>query len=465
VMGDVHKRLGLFDRALDLLGQSSALDARVAAPRSAELARTRFLIGEVHLFEERFDEAEAALREALQAQRSMPDPPVAEIADTLNLLGRLENLRKRFDVAEPLLDEALDLRRDLFGEDSLPVAHSLQSLGLLRQGQRRADDALALFRRALDIRRRHLGPRHPRTAELLQNVASALQRTGQVEEALSTMAEALDATIASYGEEHQGVGWTLSGMAYSLQQLGRLDEAIAHDERAVEILRRRGGGPSGVGALVQLSRHLTQAGQLRRAEAAAREALEWLGDSPDDPDPKRSNVLVDLGTILTLDGRYAEAGVALEETLRLDIATYGEDHPYVAQDRYKLGELARLSGEPLEALVWLDAALERQRRLRPGSNALGLSLIARGETLRELRRYGDAEASFRAALEVFAVETPADHPDVWTATLGLGAALADGGQVDEGRALMEEAARGLEAKLGAESSRVQEAWGRLAARL
>ncbi|MEO1087347.1 MAG: tetratricopeptide repeat protein, partial [Acidobacteriota bacterium] len=304
---------------------------------------------------------------------------------------------------------------------------------------------------------------HPRTAELLQNVATTLQRTGQIEEALVTMAEALEATIANYGDEHQGVGWTLSGMAFSLQQLGRLEEAVAHDERAVEIFRRRGGGPAGVSSMVQLSRHLTQAGHLRRAEAAAREALQWLGDSPDDPDPRRSNVLVDLGTILTLDGRYAEAEAALQETLRLDIATYGDDHPYVAQDRYKLGELARLSGSFDESLAWLDLALERQRRFRPGANALGLTLIARGETLLALGRGDGAVTSFKEALEVFAVETPADHPDVWTATLGLGSALAAQGQLDEGRRLMEEAARGLEAKLGAEGARAQAARRRLAA--
>ncbi|MEM8932622.1 MAG: serine/threonine-protein kinase [Acidobacteriota bacterium] len=461
VLGDVHKRLGLYEVSLDLLQRSAEIDTSFGEDRSIERARNLVRIGEVHLYEERFDEAEAAFVDALAIQRRELDGPSAEVADTLDLYGRLERLRRRPDDAERRHQEALRIRRQLFGEVSLPISESLQSLALLRQTQGRPDAAVELLRDALTIRRELLGTDHPETVELTQNLASSLQRTGALDEAFDLMTDAFDGVRAAYGDDHQNVGWALNGMAYSLQQLGRLDEAIDHDRRAVEVFRRRGGGPAGVSPLVQLARHLTQAGQLDEAEAVAREALVWLGDTPEDPDPKRSNVLVDLGTILTLDGRFDEADAALRETLRLDIATYGDDHPYVAQDRYKLAELARVAGRPADALDWLDLAIERQQRLRPGANAFGLSLISRGEELLALTRVADAEAAFREALDVFAIETPDSHPDVATARLGLGAALVVQGQSTAGREMMTAAIDSLTATLGADNPRVRDAVARL----
>lgn len=461
VLGDVHKRLGLYDRSLELLERAVEINRGLGDDRAEERALALQRVGEVHLFEERFDAADEALRQALDAQRNLSAAPSAEVAETLDLLGRMERLRRRHGDAEPLHQEALDIRRQLFGDDSLPVSESLQSLASLRHSQRRPDDAIELIRQALEIRRRHLGAQHPETVELQQNLGSSLQRVGQPEASLTILEEALEGARTHYGEAHQNVGWTLSSMAYSLQQLGRLDEAVDHDRQAVGIFRARGGSPAGVSALVQLSRHLTQLGQLADAEAAAREALVWLGDSPEEPDPKRSNVLVDLGTILTLDGRYDAADDVLRETLRLDIATFGDDHPYVAQDRYKLGELARQAGRPNDALEWLDLAIERQQRLRPGANALGLSLTSRGETLILLHRAEDAQAACQEALDVFAVETPEDHPDVASARFCLGTALVVGGQVTEGRKEMEAAVEKLRSKLGQGSSRVEDAEARL----
>ncbi|MEM9599297.1 MAG: serine/threonine-protein kinase, partial [Acidobacteriota bacterium] len=294
VLGDVHKRLGLYDRALELLEAAAADHRNLGAPRAEDHALTLMRIGEVHLYGDRFEAAEEALSAALGEQRRLLETPSAAAADTLDLLGRLERLRRRHSEAEVLLLEALDIRRELFGGDSLPVSESLQSLALLRHSEGRPEDAIELVREALDIRRRHLGEEHPETVELLQNLGSSLQRVGETEAALGILEHALAGTRAAYGDDHQNVGWILSSIAYSLQQLGRLDEAVDHDRRAVAILRDRGGGAAGVGVLVQLSRHLTQLGQLEEAEAAAREALEWLGDSPEEPDPKRSNVLVDL---------------------------------------------------------------------------------------------------------------------------------------------------------------------------
>ncbi|MEM9598890.1 MAG: tetratricopeptide repeat protein, partial [Acidobacteriota bacterium] len=130
--------------------------------------------------------------------------------------------------------------------------------------------------------------------------------------------------------------------------------------------------------------------------------------------------------------------------------------------RYKLGELARMAGRPEEALEWSDLALARQRRLRPGANALGVSLTSRGEILLLLGRTDEAQEICREALEVFAVETPDDHPDVASARLCLGAALTLGGDVAKGESMMTAAARALEVKLGDDSSRVRDAKARLA---
>ena len=467
VMGDVHKRLGLYDQSLELFDQALDVDAELGLEQEPRHAASLLAVGEVHLYEERFDEAESFLSRALELRRlarhDQADAKVADadVADALDLLGRLERLRRRPDEAETYHQAALELRQELFTANSLPISESLQSFGLLRLTQNRPDDALEFIRQALDIRLDHLGPEHAETLELQQNLAATLQRTGDPEGSLQVMSEALPGVRKVYGEAHQNVGWTLSSMAYTLQQLGRLDEAVDRDRQAVDVFARRGGGPAGVSPLVQLSRHLTELGELEEAEAAARKALVWLQDSDDKPDPKRSNVLVDLGTILARQGRYDEAAEALYETLRLDLETYGDDHAYVAQDRYKLGDLLRTMGRSTEALEWLDLALKRQRRFKPGAAALALSLSSRGFTLLDLNRPGEAEQSFGEALDVFAVHTPSSHPDVAEALLGQGLSLAALGQAEDGRRLVSEAGDRLAESLGEDHGRTLAARERL----
>ena len=454
VMGDVYLRLGLYDRALELLQSAAEANEDLGADGGDALARTWFRMGEAHLYEERFDEADEFLSRALAFQRQAGEQALPQLADTLDMLGRLNRLRRQPDDAEPQHEEALEIRRRIFGPDSLEVSESLQSLGTLRQTQASPDEAVVLIRQALDIRLDHLGPDHAETLELRQNLASVLQRLGDPEGSLAMYHEALPSVRKIYGEDHQNVGWTLNGIAYALQQVGRLDEAVEYDRQAVEIFRRRGGGPAGVTAMVQLSRHLTQVDKLEEAEAAAREALVWLQDTPDKPDPKRSNVLVDLGTILTRQERYEDAEEALKETLRLDIHFHGEDHAYVAQDRYKLGDLARVMGRPNVALEWLDLALKRQRRFKPGAVAFGLSLSCRGLALLDLDRASEAEAAFRESVDVFGVYTPDTHPDAAEAKLGLGLSLGAQGRMEEGRELAEDAVEKLRETLGVEHPRV-----------
>ena len=462
VMGDVHKRLGLYERALELLGRAVEIDAGLGASRDLERARSLLRAGEVELYRERFDDAEPLLRRALEIQRRELAEPSSELAETLDLLGRMERERRRLEAAEAFHQEALAVRRRLHDEASLPVSESLQSLAMLRQVSGRSEEAIELLRQALAIRAEVLGPRHPESLELRQNLATALQQTGQLERALVVMREVLDGIRETYGEEHQNAAFALSGIGYSLQQLGRIEEAIENDRAAVEILRRRGGGPAAVGATVQLARHLLQAGELEEAERAARQALVWLEDTPEDPDRRRSNVLIELGGVLTQQRRYDEARAALRDALEIDVVTYGDEHPYVAQDRYKLGELARTAGRYDEALECFDRALDFQRGLRPGANALGLSLVGRGETLLAMGRAAEAEATLREALEVFAVETPAEHPDFAAARLGLGAALAAQGELEEAMAWIVEARDQLAAALGPDHPRSRLAEQRVA---
>lgn len=89
-------------------------------------------------------------------------------------------------------------------------------------------------------------------------------------------------------------------------------------------------------------------------------------------------------------------------------------------------------------------------------------MTSRGEALLDLGRVEDAEASFREALDVFAVQTPEEHPDYTAARLGPGATLAARGATDEARPLLESAARRLAAAVGDAHPQTRRARQRLA---
>ena len=398
-VGEIYRKLGLFDRAGPLLERALEGARGLGDGRDPLLTRTLRSNGRLRRQLGDFEGAEALLREALELQRARPGPDDAEVAETLGELGKTLQQAGEFAAAEEVLRRALDLRRAIFGAGHVVVADSLDDLGLALQSRGDSAAAEPLLREALELRRRALPADHPRLASSLSNLALAVHDRGRYEEAERLYREALAVMVEVWGEDHPNVAVTLNNLARSLRVRGELAGAEAALERALAIRRRTLGA-----AHPQVAMNLNDLGRLRyergELDAAERFYREALAAYPAEH-PWRSASLYNLGRVLEDRGDHPGAERLYRETLARQRTDYGEDHEVVGIDLTRIGVVRLLQGDAAGAEPPLREALEIFRRRLPGNHLrLAEALVPLGEALLASGRPGEAEPLLREALAI-----------------------------------------------------------------
>ncbi|MFJ7216097.1 tetratricopeptide repeat protein [Amycolatopsis sp. NPDC098790] len=405
-MGWVHsdqleheEALAWFSRALDINPDHGwALRSRAAALRSLR----------------RFDQAETAAQEAidrrpldvyaiLQMGWLLDDQFRLEDAltwyaraldvdprDALALRWRIGALRslRRFDQAEAATREAIQLRPD---EPDLLVA-----MGWVHGEQFQHEEALTWFRRALKISSRHIWALQSQVAalrlmrrfdqaetaareaiELCPDEAGIMIGLGWVygdqrryEEALTVLQRVLD-----IDPRHS---WALRSRVLTLRRLRRYDEASAAAQEAID---RR---PGDLDALLWMG--WVYSHQLRHEEA-----LVWY-DRALESDPRYALAWEWRATASRMLRRFEEAEAAVREAIKL---RPNEPGPFL-----EMGWVHTSQFQYAKALHWFERALEADPR---HAQALEWRVTA----LRRLRRFDDAEAAARKAIEL-----RPDNPDL-----------------------------------------------------
>jgi len=144
-------------------------------------------------------------------------------------------------------------------------------------------------------------------------------------------------------------------------ELGELDAAVAQLGRAAELNRELHGDDAP--ATLVARRHLATAwrehGELDRAEEALRDLLHRTEGTADS---SLAVVLDQLGTVLTLQGRYEEAGDVQARADSVGLAVFGATDPRRAEILANLGVLHRVLGRFEAARAALEEALGVLRR-------------------------------------------------------------------------------------------------------
>ena len=399
-MGWVHgdqlqheEALTWFRRALDINPHDSwALRSQIA-----ELQSLR-----------RFDEAETAAQEAID-RRPLDVAVILQMGllcrdqfrledaltwytralevdprDASTLRWRIQALRslRKFDQAEAAAREAIELRPD---EPDLLVA-----MGWVHSEQFRYEEALNWFRRALDI--------DPCRSWTLQSQVAALRLLRRFDQAETAAREAIELCSEYDLELLVGLGWVYGGQR-------RYEEALTWFQRAFDI------NPHHSWALQSRVVALSRLRRYDDAAAAAHEAIDrrpgdldamlWMGwvyghqlrheealswyDRVLEKDPRYASAWDWRATSLRMLRRFDEAEAAASEAIKLR----PEEPDYLVE----MGWVHSSQFHYVNALVWFERALEIDLR---HAQALKWQVTA----LRRLRRFDDAEAAARKAIEL-----------------------------------------------------------------
>ena len=288
-LGRLYVQLGLYDRAVEVLRESVAVERR-RGENHPDLVLALRGLGRALALGGRFAEAEPVFREVLERARRLYPADHREIAISLNNHALVQHDLGDYAAAEPLYREAVELER----RTASSVARSNWALLLIDLG--RYDEASAAAREVLAIREKESDP--VGIASILEYLAMAHQGAGRLDEAEAAARKSL-----ALRERH----------------LRPDDRDIARSRNVLGAVLRDRGDLDGGEAL------------LRRALAERRRLLG----------PGHAEVAVsleDLGDLLAARGLHEEAGQMFGEAIRILSSSFSASHPTIARlERKKTG--------------------------------------------------------------------------------------------------------------------------------
>jgi non-specific serine/threonine protein kinase/serine/threonine-protein kinase len=411
------QRINATDAALHVV-DSEILDRALQAAneRFADrpLIRGRLLttIGRTYVALGLLDRAEPPLAEAvevLSAGAGRDDPRTLEAlhvqADALRRLGQV-------DAAEPLLREVLKAQRAAAGGLDRASLRTTNAMALLYRDTGRLDEAKGLLRDALPEARALLGARNAVTLTLATTLGSVHVQSGSWEEAERLYREVAETRREVLGDQHTETLLALNLLANLHMHRGEYDEAEPLYERVVDGRRQKLGleHPSTLISLANLSALYAYREQFDRAEPLCRQVLEIRRRKLGPDHPKTLASLNNLGGLLTMKGNLEAARALFAKLVATKERVLGEAHRQTLLSRLNVAQLDLLEQDyPAAASRLNDIATLGREHLPPDHPVTTNALSLRGQALRELERFDEAEEVLLEAHASFERANGASH--------------------------------------------------------
>lgn len=425
LLGGLHRELGLFEQAEDLLEEATEDGGERVPP--ADVAQGLVALGRLRAEQGRHDEAELVFRRSLALREERFGARSAPVSESLSGLAGVANDAGRHVEAAEIYRRVLALDRSLHGRESREVAGDLNDLAWTLRQLDELDEAEQLHREALAIRRSLFEEPHPDIALSLANLGVVRAAQGEYADAEALHREALAMRRLVFGPDHPDVAISLDALGAVLEDVVRYDEASDIYEEALTIRREKLGEThrstiATVNNLAVVRFRMEDydgaAGAFRRAAAAFAEALG-------SEHPSTLTALNNLGRCLLQLGRLDESRRLLSDVLERRRAVRGERHSDVGQTLNNLGLLEVAAGDLRAAERRFREAESTYREVLPeGHPRLAEVLVGLGTALFEQGRAGEAELAFTEALEIRRERLGAQDPRTTEAELWLGRARA-----------------------------------------
>jgi len=328
IIGRMYRRLGMYEKAQDLLERALTSGRAAFGPEHASVAQTLNDLGALAAEKGDYKAATAILESALSMRRTIYGPEHRNVADTLAELGRIYQDQGFNARAETLHREALAIRRKALGDEQGETAVSLSDVASVLRLNGDIEGAEALLRQSLEVNRKTRGEAHAMTATTLHDVALITAAKGDLASAESLFRKVMDTHRKALGESHPLVAVTLNSLSRILRDQGRYDEAAAALEAALDIARPALGSEHQLIAIYTINLASVQFARRepKAAEALLRDGLRIRVLAPQLV-PNRRRIFPEddwsvgatkslLGAVLTALARYSEAEAVLLEARR-----------------------------------------------------------------------------------------------------------------------------------------------------
>jgi serine/threonine-protein kinase len=352
--------------ARDLLDRGAERVAGELSGQPETQAELMAVIGEVYMGLGLYPQAAAQLERGLAVRRRLHATPDARTASLLDALGVVRRLAGDYAASESLAVRAVDIRRRVGSDDDTAFANSIANLAEARRVAGRVASAESLYRRSLEIRRRILPPGHRDLADNLNNLALVIHGRGDYAEAERMHREAL-ALRRPLGEGHPDVSNSLQNLGLTLAARGgdRLAEAESLYTEALALRRRTLGAdePRTLNTQQSLGGLLVQRGDARRAQVLLEDAVRRASRRLDPDHLYAASALTKLALALSARGAHDSARRVGTDAVARFRRRMGEDHPATFTAMANLGRVLAAAGDTTAAVMWLDRALQGQRRV------------------------------------------------------------------------------------------------------
>jgi eukaryotic-like serine/threonine-protein kinase len=275
-IGETLRRMGEYERALDVYARSLDKARELTGPRHPAVATLLNNMAAVHQELGQSAQAFELLRQALELRTEAFGRQHPTVVATLANLGRNESDVGRHEEALELLGEALELQLTTGGRTQIMTSNILNNLGVAHAGLRNFGEAIDFYEQALEVKEHLHGKEHPELAAALMNLGNAYGDDGRYELALEHVRRAVEHGEAGLAHDHPNLAVMRTSLGIALARVGRLEEARVAHEASLAVLERKLGPDHpvifhplyGLGtALLDLGREQEAAEPFRRASA------------------------------------------------------------------------------------------------------------------------------------------------------------------------------------------------------
>ncbi len=380
-MGQAYHGLGLYERAAELFRESISDREQVLGPSHLEVAESLLDLARSAVPNGDYSEAETTLERSLEICTRVGPAADQVKASTYNLLAQIRQRQGDIEQAEELYRDALKLHTEVLGADHLVTLESLNDLGEALSERRMFAEAGKLYRDALaGQRRQRLPESHPDVLKTLSNLATAQLASGDFEGAEATMRDVVKARRRLYGEDHPHVALAYSNLGQVLSSQGKNEEALGWLEQALDLsIEHYGDGhPRIADLLYNLGFVLEELDRLDEAERRMIESRTLLEAALGDQHPEVAQSLVALAGIHHRQGRTRQAIAEARQSHQILQAALPADDYRQSSPVLQLGLLLTDDGRCDEARSFLDQAVALRRKVLPeGHPALAAAVAAR----------------------------------------------------------------------------------------
>jgi serine/threonine-protein kinase len=403
LLGDMYRKLGMYDQAQPLLEQALATHRTELGESHADVASSLAAIGHLFLDIGRFDEAETAYRQALEIQSTVFGEDSLEIARCRANLADLYVASGKLDEAEPLYRQAQLVLMTELGAGSQEVARTLLGLSSLYWVQGRYDEAEPLLQQALTIYETAASPANREYAIALGDLGQLHARRGEYDQAEELLRQGHEVLEQELGADHPDAAMSLKAIARLLAEQGRLDDAEPLFEQVLTTLRNayQGSHPDIGECLHDLALLAWEQEAYDEAESLLKQALAIAEETLGVNHPDVAAGLNSLGALYSSQDRLDEARSVYQRALTIIETELGSEHPHLAVVLVNLASVTASQGKPADAIPLCERAVTiNELALGEVHPEVAHCRSVLAGLYAECGRYAEAERLLQAALSV-----------------------------------------------------------------